>query len=104
MSLAVAVGTVHKHALVGKAEGAHAGLWDASTVLPRDADGKADATVAKPPTVTLVVFLEAPSSVELSNLCQTGFLMFAGICRLLEAEGPRDEKDGACKGGNHLTS
>lgn len=86
MSLAVAVGTVGRRALVREAKGAHTGLWDASTALPGDADGEADAAVTQPAAVTLVVFLEAPGSVELADQSQLGFLAFAGICCLLEAE------------------
>lgn len=102
--MAVAVGTVDRLALVGEAEGAHASLGDSSTALPGGADREADATVAQPTTVTLVIFLEAPGSVELSNQCQLGFLASAGICCLLEAEGPGDKEDETCKGGNAFTS
>lgn len=86
VSLAVAVGAVDRRALVGEAEGAHAGLRDASTALPGRADGETDAAVTQPAAVTLVVFLEAPGGVELADKCQSGFLPFAGVRRLLEAE------------------
>lgn len=97
MSLSVAVGAVHRRCLVGEAEGAHAGLRDAPAALPGGADGETDAAVTQPAAVTLVVFLEAPGSVELADQCQPGLLVFAGIRCLLEAERPRDEENRACK-------
>lgn len=77
---------MERRALVGEAEGAHAGLRDASAALPGGTDGEADAAVAQPAAVTLVVLLEAPGSIELADQCQPGSLAFAGVNRLLEAE------------------
>lgn len=82
----VAVGAVGRRALVGEAKGAHAGLRDSPTALPGGADGETDTAVTQPAAVTLVVFLEAPGSVELADQCKPGFLPSAGVRCLLEAE------------------
>lgn len=84
--LAVAVGAVERRALVGEAEGAHTGLREASTALPGGADGEADAAVAQPAAVTLVVLMETPGSVELADQCQPASVAFADVRRLLETE------------------
>lgn len=81
--------------LIRESEGAHAGLGEASTAPPGVADGEAHAAVAQPPAVAAVVLLEAPRCVQLTHQCQPGPLVSAGILRLLEGEGSREEGDGS---------
>lgn len=82
--------------LVREAERAHAGLGEASTAPPGVADGKAHAAVLQPSAVTPIVLVEAPGCVQLTHQRQPGAPASAGVLRLLEGEGPRDEGDGAC--------
>lgn len=81
--------------LIRESEGAHAGLGEASTAPPGVADGEAHAAVAQPPAVAAVVLLEAPRCVQLTHQRQPGPLASAGVPRLLEGEGSREEGDGS---------